>query len=401
MNRVLYLVILAIFWLKFWNVVPFGNIPNDLYYVVTMLLIIYGLYYYRSETEFPLWTAKMVPMYFIFGGILLSMLPAYLYYGQSLFQSLVTYRVQFLWLVVPLLFRMVPTEEEIVKVTFIITLLMWAVFILRLFAPGLIVMDEEIAIKMEASDRTLYITGFTITSIPIYYYLGKIREEFNAKLFIPVIICYAFLFVMQNRSLLFPITIFICFTFLQLQTKYKFVLLLTLSVIAMFFVTYTIDTWMNLFENAGNEINDSDYNRNIALAYFFTSNEHFLNYILGNGFISEKVSDIMASNMELGIFNSDVGFVGYWNQFGIIPIITFIWLLGYAIIKRAIPYYIKLWSLQILICCVTISYFGQHQEILFFSFFIYLFYYNIELASYDERNEYEEEIQHKQLNPSN
>lgn len=392
MNRVLYLVILSIVWLGFWKVVPFGLLPNDVYNAAVMLLIAYGLYYYRSETELPFWTVKMVPVYLILGGIFLSMIPAYLYYGQSLFQSLITYRVQFLWLIVPLLFRMVPKEEEIVKVAYILTLLMWGVFFLRLIAPEFVSMDEETLTRMEESERTIYITGFTIASIPIYYYLGRIREEFSAKHLIPIMVCYAYLFAMQNRSLLFPITLFIGFTLLQLRAKYRYAILVTFGVIGLFFIAHTIDTWMLLFENATEEINDTDYNRNVALAYFFTSNEHFLNDILGNGFISEKVSDIMASNMEMGIFNSDVGFVGYWNQFGIIPLIAIFWLLGYAIVKRGIPYYMKLWSIQILICCITISYFGASSEMLFFSFFIYLLFYNIELSSYEDSEWEEQEI---------
>lgn len=354
--------------------------------------MVFGLLHFNYKTELPFWTVKMIPFYFIFGGILLSMIPAYLFYGQSFVQSLLTYRVQYLWIFVPLLYRMVPSEEEIAKAMFNTTLLMWGVFLLRLYDPQLIVMDEETIERMEESKRTLYITGFTLAAIPFYYYLNEIKKGFNIKYLIPIFICFGYLFVMQNRSILFPVCLFAGITFLKIRSRYSFLIILFMGVSAAIFLMNTYEIWSMLLESGTKEINDKDYNRNLAIVYFLTSNEHPLNYILGNGFISDNVSHIMSNLMKKGIYNSDVGFLGYWHQFGIIPIITFFWLTIYALVKKRIPYYLKLWSAQILICSLTISYFGQSQEILFFSFFIYLLYYHKELGLYEEEEDgyYEE-----------
>lgn len=390
MNRVVYLTILATLWLNCWNVVPFGYISGNIYYFVTMAYMVFGLFHFNYETELPFWTEKMKPFYFIFGGILLSMIPAYMFYGQSFIQSLLTYRVQYLWIFVPLLYRMAPSEEEIVKAMFNTTLLMWGVFLLRLYDPQLIVMDEETLERMQESERTLYITGFTLPAIPLYYYLGRIKDDFNYRHLIPIVVCYAYLFTMQNRSLLFPVSLFIGFTFLKIRSKYRFELAILLALVAAFFVKETYDTWFTLLDASGDNISDKDYNRNIAIAYFLTSNTHPANYILGNGFISNNVSDIMSKLMKMGIYNSDVGFVGYWHQFGLIPIGTFIWLTGYALFKKCIPYNLKLWGAQILICALTISYFGASQEILFFSLFIYLIFYYKEIGQYYDGEEEED-----------
>lgn len=387
MSNVTYLVVLAVLWFRGWNVVPFGYVPDIAYYVATMFFMVLGLFCYRYETDLPFWRVKMKPFYFILAGVLLSMIPANLYYEQSFTQSLVTYRIHYLWLLVPLLFRMVPTEKEIVKTTFILTLLMWGVYILRLVNRDWIVMDEETLERLEESKRTLYITGFTTAAIPLYYYLGRLREAFNARYLLPILICYGYIFTMQNRSLLFPTTIFLGLTFLMLRSQYRIVLASVMVVAAVFFIFNTSNTWEFLISDSYEVVNDKDYNRNIALAYFLTSNEHPINYVLGNGLISDNVSDLMATNRQLGIYNSDVGFVGFWNQFGLIPVVAFIWLLGYALIKKSIPYSMKLWSAQILICSLTISYFGQAAEIFFFSLFIYLLYYHRELATYGEEDE--------------
>lgn len=384
MSRTTYLTILSILWLNCWNVVPFGHISSSIFYMATIAYMLGGLVYFDYETELPFWRVKMVPLYFILGGIFLSMIPALLYYGQSLTQSFVTYRTQYLWIIVPLLFRMSPSEDEVVKSAYYTTLIMWGVFILRTIAPELIVMDEDTIKQLKESERTLYITGFTMAAIPLYYYLGQMKEQITLRDIMPIIICYGYLFTMQNRSLLFPITAFIGFTFLRLRSKYRFEFIILLAIVAAFIVQKTYDTWFMLIDDTQKSIGDKEYNRNLAIAYYLASNEHPLNYVLGNGFISDNVSNIMSKLMKQGIYNSDVGFLGYWHQFGIIPVITFFWLTIYALIKKGIPYYMKIWSVQILICALTISYFGASTEILFFSYFIYLLYYHKELSSYED-----------------
>ena len=77
--------------------------------------------------------------------------------------------------------------------------------------------------------------------------------------------------------------------------------------------------------------------------------------------------------MAFGVYNSDVGFVGYWNQFGLIPILVFLLMLIPAALGRHNSHFIRCWAIQILVCSLTISYWGGIY-VLYISLFYYLYY---------------------------
>lgn len=134
-----------------------------------------------------------------------------------------------------------------------------------------------------------------------------------------------------------------------------------------------------MIEEAQNQLNDPNYNRNKAMEYYiFNSIQNIWCAIFGNGLISSHTSDVLSVLKSMGIVNSDLGFVGYWNQFGIIPIIVFLYLYIGTLVRKRMPIYLKLISLQTLAGAFTISYFGSIHHMLFFIFFYYL--YNLELS---------------------
>ena len=79
--------------------------------------------------------------------------------------------------------------------------------------------------------------------------------------------------------------------------------------------------------------------------------------------------------MELGIYNSDLGMIGYWNQYGIIPVITFLAYIWRSFRAKWCPFYVKATGFHLLACALTISYFGTPANILWFVVFYYLYVY--------------------------
>ena len=177
---------------------------------------------------------------------------------------------------------------------------------------------------------------------------------------------------MANRSNLFASVIVLGVATVGIKSRYKFFYVFLTVIIAAIIFSFTESYWNDLIIETNSNISDADYNRNKAFAYFaFEGSNHFLTQILGNGFLSSRSGDVMARLREMGIYNSDMGFIGFWNQFGIIPIIVFIMLPILAIKNRFFPPYLKMFGAHILLCSYSTSYYGAPEHAIIFILFYY------------------------------
>ena len=374
-----YLLFLYLLFVNFWNIKPFGNFSEDIQLMAIVAYLIFGCIKYRKRPRI-LFVGKYNYLKWIFIGILLSMIPAYLFYGQPITQSLITYRTQYLIFTIPALFVISPRIEEIVKSLFLFSLLLLAANLLIKYDYNLFVMKEStldrIGLSVNVNELTS-VAGIEYTTIPLFYYLEQIKDKFNTKSFYRVLFLLFVIFIVENRSTLFPAILFSLYTFVFIKSKYKPIIWIAISVIGILFVMHNLDVFTSIIEQTTEELGDQDYNRNKAWDYFiYMYSPHWLCYILGNGYLSAHYSPTMQLLMEEGIFNSDVGFIGYWNQFGIIPIIAiFIMYISVLKSKNSYPYQMKLIVIYSIMCGLTTIYYGQDVKILHLALFYYLFYY--------------------------
>ncbi|MBR4989172.1 MAG: hypothetical protein IKY85_04595 [Bacteroidaceae bacterium] len=220
------------------------------------------------------------------------------------------------------------------------------------------------------------IAGIGYVCIPMFYYLQKIKENFSINILFRIIILFAVFFLAENRSNLFPVMLFMLYTFWHIRSKYKPVILFGILLGCIVFFISQKELFLSLYEESIEQINDTDYNRNKAYAYYlFNACPNFLCYILGNGRISIHHNPMVANLMEDGIFNTDVGFIGYWNEFGIIPVIV-MFAMFYMVLKaKTFPYFMKLLVLHFIFGGLTVSYFGSDVKIFHFVLYYYLYFY--------------------------
>lgn len=316
----------------------------------------------------------------IFIGILLSMISAYIFYGQPIIQSIITYRTQYLIFTIPALFVISPRIEDIIKSLFIFSFFLLGANLLVKLNHNLFVMSEyklDYIAKVGNYDSLTRVAGIEYITIPLFYYLQRIKEKFTAETFVKVLSLLFVVFIVQNRSTLFPAILFSLYTFIFIKSKYKPLIWIAISIIGVVFIIHYHDVFATIFEETIEELGDQDYNRNKAWNYFiYMYSPHWLCYILGNGLLSAHYSPIMQLLMEEGIYNSDVGFIGYWNQFGVIPVITFFTMyLSVLKGKNSYPFLMKLIVIYSIICGLTTIYYGQDVKILHLALFYYLFYY--------------------------
>jgi len=384
---------LVVLWVKGWDIIALSFLAGNLYLPFILIYLAIGFLMFKDTngsqkalskhktwflgTNIPNEAIELIPLLFIIAGIALSMIPAYLYHNQSIFQSIITYRVNFLFIAIPLLLKTNIRETHIVDALMTMTYIMIAVVIVREFVPALFV-EPEVEQAPSTEEEIAYINGFTLPIFPLCYYLNTLRKKMDTKCVISVAACYFFLFIMQNRSTLFPVTLLFAWQLVQLKSEYRWIIYVAFGAIAMIVGIYTLTTWTDLWEQTIEELGDDDYNRNKAFLYFvYEASNNWLSSILGNGFLSANSSSTMADLMDDGIYNSDMGFIGYWNQYGLIPVFVFIYLCVYPFVKLKAAKHIQYLAFVIMTGCLSTSYFGNEMQLLFFAIYYILLICNV------------------------
>ena len=174
-------------------------------------------------------------------------------------------------------------------------------------------------------------------------------------------------------AVLFAYTVFSIKGRSSIQTYIFRILSVVLLALA---IGMTIPQWIKLFQETVSQLGDDDYNRILAYNYFlFQACPKPIYYFTGMGLISANTSSIMKDLMDMGIYNSDVGFVGLWNHYGILPIIAII-IVSLKGLKKGTPLYLKFNAVFILIGGVTIACFNTPDKILWLCTFIYMVYHS-------------------------
>lgn len=370
---------LLLVWVNFWNLKPFGgNITPDHTQILIILLLVAGtIMYNKKRIRFNV--NKYKPMMFIFLGIFLSMIPANIYFGQTFLQSLISYRSVYFLMSIYFFFRISFTQEDIFKGIHKFAVLLAVMYVIKLSVPGLFFISERILELQESEGYTMGMGGFAVITIPLFMRLQMLREKFTSKDLSWIVFYLTIIFMMQNRSILFGSLLITGYQLIKMKSKYKPVIL---TVCIGLFIYFGIDIINNLVVETETQLADSEYNRNKALAYFFsTTTQDLFTTVFGFGFISAHTSPIMQNLMDNGILNSDVGLVGFWNQYGIIPVIAILYLFISTVKSKFMPQYMKMLALLHLSCILTIEYYGTYNAMLRFLLFYYLYFYykNMEL----------------------
>lgn len=347
--------------------------------IALVLMLICACFFFkiangRNYAYFASLRMKYVPLFLIVSGIILSMIPAWICHGQSPFTSVLAYRTHVLWIMLPFLFFLKPGFRIVIDSMFYYVCFMLFLWALKFAFPSLFVMNENEMAKASEGDIGV-ISGFAMAAMPLYYYTCKLKKRYSVKVLARFLVCLLFVMVLQNRSLLFTSVVLMLFAFLKGGGKRQ----ILISVAALLFLSVvfvaTFSFWLKLFEETVLDVGNSDYNRNLAMLYFLTEgNPSLLTTLFGNGFLSAHSTDLMKDLMAQGIYNADVGFIGYWNQYGLLPIAGFLYVLIFTI-RRRLPLFLKMNAVQIIVCSLTICYYGEMSHAMSFMLLYYLSMY--------------------------
>lgn len=357
-------------------------INNDTALIITFLwaALAYYIFPKRSPITYLLIRIKYIKyIYLIFLGVFISMFSAYFFWGQSLLTTFIAQRGVYSFIMLPVLLHVSPTEKDIIKALKWITIGTIAVWCISIVAPNLIG-----SIKMEAIERRqdqdspdlgFNILGMYFVLMYLYFLIQSYITKFSIKTFLQASALLVFFFLYQNRSLLIGAVIVYLYSILMFKSKHKTGLILLQVLLLVLGVIYTKEIWFNLFEESQDQLVNLDYNRWKALSYYiYDYSPNWFCYVFGNGFPSANNSfgQLMWSNFEKGIYASDIGMIGMWTTYGLIPLFAIYSVLVYLLFKKRNPLYLKFISFHI-IAVPTIFHFWKNPGVFLFVLLIYLY----------------------------
>lgn len=379
-NKSTYLLLLLLIGLKFFNYYLLAPIFNytGVYELILGLYLYYGYYKWgRGNSNF--FKKELKYWYWILIGICGSMIPIFIMIGQSPIHSIWIYRsILIIYCCLPVLLFMRFSYQEIISATYRFSIIYAIVFTVVAKFPYLVTstFDQDGEIKLVSdTDYGYSLSGIPILLFPLYsfireYALCKLK---NKWLILKIVFLLSLLFFIQNRSVLFP-ALLISLFFLLRKTYLRIIIILCVTIITFIPKLNPIN---NLIEQTEQETSSKDYNRNVAYTYYLSENfSSFSQFLFGKGIESTHLSNQKEKNerlYEMGIFSSDVGFLGFMNIYGVIPIIVFIIVLLKPLIYWSyFPLDVKLMSIHILICSLTISYFESFAHAIWFILYFVL-----------------------------
>lgn len=392
-NRKYFLFTYLLISVNFFGLLPFSNWLNiNQRYILLMIMILICLF---SKSSKGIITQRIVAHGYkiaclLFLGIFGSMVSCYIFWEQGLSISILTYRFTYSFLLFPILLKIKPTISEIewtIKWGAILSLVIW---IISIYSPALVGIETNQNI-LENADIGVLNRGFHFFIFYIYIMLSRLTKKFSIFQFITILFFIICLILMQNRSMLIGVLIifsFIVFKSKAIKSKYK--LLILASTLVILIVNNDIN---NIFSSLWNEtteqLKDEDYNRNKALTYFlYYHSPNPLCYLFGNGIPSLGISEF-GKHMEIissnGIVTSDLGLIGCWVEFGLIPIIIILYFIFTIFnIKNINLSYLKFIYFHMLLI-PTIWGFWNVEDIYLFSI---IFYLSIITISLNKRTDY-------------
>ncbi|WP_066627079.1 hypothetical protein [Labilibacter marinus] len=394
MKKTTYIFICFLLSTCFWNlsfITRFLNL-NSIHFLTWTWCFCAFLFFKRRIIFKEIYRKYYQYVFWIFLGVFISMFSAYFFWKQDFVQTFKVQKGIYSFVLLLALYYVQPSEKDIITGLEWISILTIIIWIIVAVNPNLISIKEEV-IEFESntskSDFGYNVHGIHFVVMLFYYKTQKYIEKFTWKYFTVAMLLLGFVFLFQNRSMLLGIFPILIYSLIKLKSKQKSLIIVSIVGFLTSFIIFSKSRWTLLLEQSQNELVDTDYNRWKSFYYYI--NDHSPNLfcnIFGNGVATiESDYGIYTNSLEgNGIFISDLGMIGMWSDFGVIPIILIYSVLINILFKRKYPLYLKFISLHVLLI-PTIFHFWSNPGIFFFVIILYLFSYHKELPKYSKLKE--------------
>ena len=390
MTKFLYIFICLLFAVNFWDLAVIMNVLTaDIMLALSWIWILSGIYFFNENKRRKALNSFRYnkPVVYILLGVFISMFSALYFGGQAFMTTLVAQRSIYTFMLLPVILFVQPTEKDIVKALKWISIGTIIVWILVHVKNDLIKLDKDKIEQFDIENKDIsaklefYVNGIHLVVIYIYFKIYEYIKKFSWPTFIEASLLIIFLVLYQNRSMILGVIPVFLYSMYRFKSHYKTSILVMVSIAVVVGIIYTTDVWLLMITNTQNNLGESDYNRWMALYYYFGEySSNWFCYVFGNGYPSggnSPLGNLMWANFTKGIFSSDLGMIGMWVDYGIIPLIAMYSTIISILRHEYFPLYLKFICLHILFV-PTIFHFWSNPGISFFVILIYLRAYYIE-----------------------
>jgi len=387
MTKFTYIFICLLLSVGFWQISFLQRfLLPDMVLALTWLWALSSFYFFRGRLKInSIYASKYKNyVYYVFAGVFISMFSAYFFWGQSLITTLITQRQIYSFILLPAILFVQPENNDIIKALKWIsigTIIIWGISV---FNPNFVSIDERAIAWHQSWENApigYYISGIYFVVLYLYFKIQEYINKFSWDSFLQVSFLLVFFVLYNNRSLLLGIIPIFIYSIIKFKSKYKIIQIFILSSIIIVGITYSWNIFESFFQKTQNELNNSDYNRWKSLNYFF--NEYSPNwfcYLFGNGFPSggnSSFGNLMWDNFENGIYASDLGMIGMWTTYGLLPLTAIYSVIIKVLNGKMFPLYLKFICIHVLFVPTIFEFWGD-SGLFMFVLIIYLFAYYTE-----------------------
>lgn len=358
-----------VFFLILFSINFFGmmTLPNSVLLSAIFLLTVW-------KRGFRIKTPFNKPILWMFIGIVLSFIPAHLYHGQTVVESIKASADYFYLLLFFTFLGLSPSLSKSESALEKLAVLFSAIYILQfvLLQQGInLVGVSDLAIDsgLEARFR-MHASG--LSSLGLLYAANKFILTRNIRYVFIGLLCGIPIILMAFRTMIFFTALAVVLTILIIN-KTNFVksvgYLLLIGVLSILVLQIPVIAekvdYMVMRQIEGTEtFQNADYIRWISLDYYINEYpQNTVERLLGSGqpFVGTKFHDEQLSLWQAGIFYMDWGLMGMSWLIGPLAVLAMVWYsMRTWFVKTGIQYiYLRVWFLYMVLSSITTTEFSR------------------------------------------
>lgn len=386
MPKRIYILVLMLISVKFWGFALFAPVFSNinLWCLMCVIWLVLGLVIYKADFKTLFGVVKYRSIGWLIAlSLLLSSISTILFYGQSIQHSILALKEMVFYLSLPLLLIIKPPVSEIKKALYYFSFLFFFAVLVATFLPNTLFLSsialtealQETSLK-ESGDYLVFLEGVELVAFAFIFAAWEVRSKFNLKSAALAVFFLLVIFLMRNRSTLIPCALISLFVIITMKGETKnifFVKIAAAAVVGVFILT-SIPQWMSLVDETTSQMGDKQYSRYLSYAYFmFEAWPNMWCFIFGNGFLYGATAAFNAEELgKMGIWSSDVGFVGMWSLTGFIPVLMILVICIICLFGKKKPVYLRMAAFYILATSATTAWYYSSKQIVWISMFFYL-----------------------------
>lgn len=367
---------------------------RDVTFCINLALGLFAFGRFRYRGEDSLYVGRnTIYIWLLIVVMVISAFVPWIDYGQDLINTLISQRFNYYILFALVLYAIQPDEKELLYIFKICARLSVVMFVLGIFFPNWFVdvtkVKEMLVSRAESGSTDIGIgcPGFGLLVMYFFFCCGKLLQNPRTKDILELMVLLGVIIAVQNRSTLLGALPVFGWCMFRMRSRNKLLVYICIGTLLIIAIPYIQIIYNSLVEETQLQLDDDNYNRWQALSFYLVEMKTKLyHYLIGNGVwsISGEYTRLMvAAQTFRGCYISDIGILGTFFYYGIIPLFIIYRYCYVALKDKKVPTAMKWYAIWI-ICVPTIHPYlmltaDGNAIIAFFFYFV---------TYYSQRNEY-------------